>query len=98
MHARTFLTGTAALVLLGGCTATMWGKKNKSREEMRNDAAQCEFDARASAGTYGAGGGYRGGLDPSLISSGTDSGRAIRELNFISMCMRARGYAEVPAR
>jgi hypothetical protein len=98
MRTRTAWTGLAAIVLFGGCSMSTWKKEGATPEDMQRDASQCDFEARGTSAAYGSGGPFRGGLDPFPMSGGADSNRAIREMNYINLCMRTKGYEEVPLR
>jgi hypothetical protein len=96
MLAQIILIGLGAALLLGGCATSTWNKQGATPEEMRLDASQCDFEARSAASSYRQSGVYRGGIDPFLMNGGSDAIRMIRESNYLSLCMRAKGYDEVP--
>ena len=98
MRCQSLLTGLAGGLLLCGCALSTWQKDGATPENMRQDAAQCDSDARSTGAIYSPGSFNRGGSDPYSMNGGVDANRAVREMNAINLCMRAKGYVEVPMR
>ena len=72
----------AAVLAIGGCgTKTAWVKPGASQEDFARDSYECERDARATAGSRGAGLAGGGGLTAAI-----DSGEYQRR------CLRLRGW------
>lgn len=98
MRVRFLLTSMACGLLLCGCALSTWHKDGTTPETMRQDAAHCDSDARSTASIYSPGNFNRGGSDPFSMNGGVDANRAVREMTAINLCMRAKGYVEVPMR
>lgn len=87
----------SAIALLSGCATmdreTVWAKPGMTAAGFDQDKAQCAYEASLATGSYTPDtSGYRTALIAGLAGS-RDIER--RQLQVTTMCLKARGYAQV---
>lgn len=92
------LTVLAPLMALAGCAhqQTMWVRDGATQADFERDRAQCVYEANAATASYSSGPTRRS--MSGAIAQGIEDGITIglRQRELAMLCMKARGYAEVP--
>lgn len=91
------ILGTIALAALVGCAQFTWVKDGADAADFERDKAQCVYEASLATAGAGSGSGYYRSTGQA-VAAGIGEGIALglRQLELATLCMRARGYQQVP--
>lgn len=96
---RTTKMILVALALTACAPRFMWVRPSTTQADFDQDVARCQYEAASATATYGSSSPTArttGGAIGQGIGAGI--GAAMKENELVTLCMRAKGYAQQPVR
>jgi len=98
--ATTTKIGLSLVIIFAtsGCAPQYyWARAETTRTDFDSDVARCQYEAASSTATYGSSAPVaRSTADAMGQGFAAGIGQAMAQNNLIVLCMRAKGYAQVP--